>query len=191
MKKLKIGSNQYKTKRKYPLGLNKRAWKSFWKSSLVLIFFTILLVAVHQRSVPSDRVISPLPDNYIPERVIVIKEAYAVDRNKIDASVDKAAEQFGKGKGGYSDMKKTLHCLLYYETKHGYDKGHGDNGKAGGILQFHEPTWQRMRKKMIKQGLVEDISNRYDEHNAIMTTAWAISEGRGSEWGPILRGECQ
>ena len=43
---------------------------------------------------------------------------------------------------------------------------------------------------MLKKGLIKEIGSRYDLEQSIETTAWALLEGRGKEWGPILREEC-
>lgn len=86
-----------------------------------------------------------------------------------------------------SEMRMIMHCLLNRETKHDLDKGHGDGGKAGGPLQFHQPTWEGYRKIMIERGLVDEVGSRYDQEQAIETTVWAIKDGRAKAWGPILR----
>ena len=86
-----------------------------------------------------------------------------------------------------SESLMIMHCLAHRESGHGASDGHGDGGLAGGPYQFHEATWQRMRKQMIKQGAATEIGSRYNLKQAIMTTAWAISQGRALEWGPILR----
>jgi len=86
-----------------------------------------------------------------------------------------------------SESLMIMHCLAHRESGHGVSNSHGDGGLAGGPMQFHEATWQRMRKQMIKQGYAIDIGSRYDLKESIRTTAWAIKEGRALEWGPILR----
>lgn len=108
---------------------------------------------------------------------------------EVDALVDFYSEKYTPNKYEKSIMKAKLHFLLSKESKHGLDKNHGDNGKAGGPLQFHEPTYIGYRKIMIKRGLTDYIGSRYDYKDAIETTAWAISDGRESSWGPIMRGE--
>jgi hypothetical protein len=86
-----------------------------------------------------------------------------------------------------SESLMIMHCLAHRESGHGASNAHGDGGLAGGPLQFHQETWQRMRGQMIKQGVADEIGSRYDLKEAVRTTAWAIREGRGLEWGPILR----
>lgn len=98
-----------------------------------------------------------------------------------DIYVSQAVHEFFP-KSQHSEMKMIMHCLLNRESKHGVDKGHGDGGRAGGPLQFHQPTWVAYRKLM-----GEPESSRYNLKEAIRTTAWAISDGRGLAWGGILR----
>lgn len=112
------------------------------------------------------------------------------DPTEADILVAKYADQYGRTKGEQSRLRGILHCLLTKESVHGENKGHGDNGKAGGPLQFWEDTYNGYRKLMIKEGLVEEVGSRYNLENAIETTTWALVNGRGKAWGPILRGEC-
>ena len=86
-----------------------------------------------------------------------------------------------------SESLMIMHCLAHRESGHGASNAHGDGGLAGGPYQFHEATWQRMRKQMINQGVAQEIGSRYDLKEAVRTTTWAIREGRALEWGPILR----
>lgn len=108
-----------------------------------------------------------------------------------DVLVAKYAQRYGSTPSEVNHIKVLLHCLLFRETGYGSNKGHGDNGKAGGPLQFHQPTWDSYRKIMQQRGLVTEIGSRYDMAQAIETTAWAISDGRAKAWGPVLRGECR
>lgn len=84
-------------------------------------------------------------------------------------------------------MRATMHCLASKESKHAFDKGHGDGGLAGGPFQFHEATWERMRRQMIKDGYATEIGTRYDLGEAASTVAYAFKKGWAREWGPILR----
>lgn len=86
----------------------------------------------------------------------------------------------------YGTSRQTLLCLLEKESSYGKNKGHGDHGKAGGPLQFHQPTWNELRKKMGKP-----LGSRYNMEQSIETASWAISKGMGYLWGPIQRGECK
>jgi len=109
----------------------------------------------------------------------------------IDSWVSEYSEKYGKTNSQRNHIKVLLHCLLFRESGYGSNKSHGDSGRAGGILQFWNETWNRMRNRMMRAGLVNEISSRYDEEESINTTAWALSEGYGNEWGPILRKECK
>ncbi len=179
MKTNKLGSNGYKTKYRY----------KFYKSVLFLLLLCIL-VLVWSLYFKSNELLSPVPKDFDKIRTYIVPVTYAKEGALIDIYVDEAARKFGKGKDGYSKLKATLHCLLYYETKHGYAMGMGDGGKAGGLFQFWEGTWNRMRTQMVKAGLAKAVYTRFDDKEAVMTTAWAISNGRAKEWGPILRGDC-
>ena len=108
------------------------------------------------------------------EVVYVEKEEETIDKYVADA-----VEEFVNGAGQQSKAKAIMHCLLYKESKHDYDKGHGDNGRAGGILQFHQPTWERMRSQMKAQGIDTPEATRYDPKEAIRTAVWALTQGRG------------
>src|SRR3990167_7193416 len=140
--------------------------------SVIFLLVVIIAIALAFRiRVLTNPILSPMaPEQGGP---VIVRKIYAKE-DTIDTYVDEAASKFGS----YSKMKMTLHCLLYYESKHGLSKGFGDNGKAGGIMQFWEGTWTNMRKKMIKQGLVTELSTRMNEKDAILTTAWAITQGR-------------
>jgi len=118
-------------------------------------------------------------------------EAYAkpliIDTRDTNVSslIDDAVNEFLPNHKSESLM--IMHCLAHRESGHGASNAHGDGGLAGGAMQFHEETWNRMRKQMIKQGYATEIGSRYDLKESIRTTAWAIKEGRALEWGPILR----
>lgn len=103
----------------------------------------------------------------------------------ISSLIDDAVNEFLPNHKSESLM--IMHCLAHRESGHGASNAHGDGGLAGGPFQFHEETWNRMRKQMIKQGYATEIGSRYDLKESIRTTAWAIKEGRALEWGPALR----
>ncbi len=105
----------------------------------------------------------------------------------IDIYTGLAVDEFFTTPGQQSEMRMIMHCLLKRETSHGYNKGHGDQGKAGGPLQFWQGTWEGYRKLMIKEGLATEIGSRYDLKEAIRTTVWAIKNDRAKAWGPIYR----
>ncbi len=88
-----------------------------------------------------------------------------------------------------SEMYMIMQCLLHRESGHsdGDKAGKGDGGLAGGTLQFHQATWNRMRGQMLKAGEITEIGNRYNTEQSVHTTVWAINNGNALEWGPILR----
>jgi hypothetical protein len=115
------------------------------------------------------------------------KKPLIIDTRETNIStlIDDAVSEFLSDHESESLM--IMHCLAHRESGHGASNAHGDGGLAGGPFQFHEETWQRMRKQMFKQGVADEIGSRYDLKEAVRTTAWAISQGRALEWGPILR----
>lgn len=108
---------------------------------------------------------------------------------KIDDLVDTYSKKYGKTRYQANAIKVKLHFLLLKEQNYGGSNNCGDSGKACGPLQFHEPTYKAYRKIMIKNGFVTELGSRLDMEDAIETTAWAISDGRETAWGPIARGE--
>src|SRR3990167_6535501 len=145
----KKGSNQFKLKPKY----------KFIPSVAAMLIFLLMTAFLGRYSVlkRSIKIIDPVVEGYYRTITPVIKEN---DGNAIDKYVDEAARKFGQGKDGYSKLKSTLHCLLYYETKHGYAMGKGDNGLAEGLFQYHNATWIAFRKQMIKLGLAKEVYTR-------------------------------
>jgi len=200
LSKNRRGSNQYEMKRK-------ENWKTTMPIGFVILLF-IALAGYTFKTLTTPRILYPIPDNAIVKSVKVAKEAAVkkVEAKEVEVSptpiiktpeiedVDiltgQAIDEFYKGPGDRSYMRQLMHCLLFKETKHDYSKDHGDGGLAGGPLQFHQPTWEGYRKIMIEEGYAKEIGSRYDLKEAIRTTVWAIRDGRGNAWGPILRGEC-
>ena len=86
-----------------------------------------------------------------------------------------------------SESLMIMHCLAHRESGHASSDKCGDSGLACGPMQFHEDTWIRMRKQMIKQGKATEIGSRLDLKESIKTTAWAINNGNAREWGAIYR----
>ena len=181
----KQGSNQHRDKYKYPLGLKKDTFLS-----VIWLFVLLLIIGVflwyYKRS---QILVRPIPESYQPSIIKFVKVAVASEN--IDTYIDRYSRKYARNDDQYSYLKQLMHCLLHFESKHGIVKRDGDNGLAGGIAQFHQDTWVRMRKQMLKLGLIKEIGSRYDEEMAIQTTIWAVVNGRGKEWGPILRGSCQ
>ena len=127
----------------------------------------------------------------VPVEKLITKTVVVDNGNKVDEVVDKYAKIYSYGSlDRYSELKAVLHCLFYFESKHTAASGFGDNGKAGGPLQFWEGTYTNFRKIMMEKGLTDHIGSRMDLEDAVETTTWALADGRGRNWGPILRGEC-
>lgn len=123
--------------------------------------------------------LSPVNNNSI--QAVYVTEPY----KSIDTIVDSAVYTFLPTH--QSESKMIMHCLLHRESGHGASNARGDGGLAIGPLQFHQSTWDRMRKAMIKDGKATEIGSPLDLEAAIYTTAYAISKGWAREWGPILR----
>lgn len=164
--------------------------KKSTKRSVIWILIFIAVIAIVGYMAKPKKILSPIPASYMP---IIIKEVYAESsqRELIDVYVDRYIRKYTNNNTQYSYYKQLLNCLLYYETKHGAVKKDGDNGLAGGILQFHQATWVSFRNKMLKLGLIEEVGSRYNDEQAVNTTIWALVNNYGNNWGPILRGDCK
>lgn len=115
------------------------------------------------------------------------------DIQKTDYWLAKYVDKYFKTHYGRSRARATMGCLLNKESEHTFmteSDHHGDNGKAGGILQYWAGTWTGMRKIMLEKGLITEIGSRYNPEEAIETTVWALSDGRERNWGPINIGDC-
>jgi len=117
----------------------------------------------------------------------VIPTPAPVSTESIDELVGKYVDEFFTTRSQRSEVRMIMHCLLNRESKHSEDTGRGDGGKAIGILQFHQPTWNGYRKIMIDRGFAIEIGSPLNVDQAIRTTVWAIKDGRAYAWGPILR----
>lgn len=131
------------------------------------------------------QLVSPLPDGHVFANTTKV-EVDQRDQN-YDSWVGYYTDKYFTNPTQRSEVRMIMHCLLHRESKHDTDKGHGDGGRAGGPLQYHQLTWNGYRKMMMDKGLVDEIGSRYDQEQAIETTVWAISTGRAKAWGPILR----
>lgn len=144
---------------------------------------------------PQPELLSPVPKNPSLSRSVVLATepkpkttlSPTPTPRDVDVFVGEAVDEFFKDAGRQSEVRMILHCLLNRETKHDVAKGHGDQGRAGGALQFWQGTWEGYRKLMIQDGLATEVSTRYDLKEAIRTTVWAIKNNRAKAWGPILR----
>lgn len=115
------------------------------------------------------------------------------DIQKTDKWVGQYVDKYFTSHYGRSRIRGVMHCLLIKESQHTFMTAHdhhGDNGMAGGILQYWPATWTGFRKIMMDRGLVTEIGSRYNPEQAIETTVWALSDGRERNWGPINVGAC-
>ena len=131
--------------------------------------------------------ISKMKEVWNTQEVSAYVKPLVIDTRETNIStlIDDAVNEFLPNHKSESLM--IMHCLAHRESGHGASNAMGDGGLAGGPFQFHEETWTRMRKQMIKQGKATEIGSRYDLKEAVRTTTWAISNKNGLEWGPILR----
>lgn len=171
--------------------------------SWLLMLFTIMLGGRYGAYNQSISIISPLPNdpNWVVYLPVQSGRAYAKETpdsqsetkevDQVSQWVSQYADKFTNTPTQESKMKYQLHCLLYFESKHTAAKGCGDNSKACGALQYHEPTWYGFREIMFKRGLIKTIGDRMNVEQAIETTSWAISDGRIMSWGPAANsGKC-
>lgn len=154
---------------------------------LALLFFMAAVAIIGHWYVGylESKIVSPCPK----DGCIGVNIVHAQEPKSTSSLVDESITKYGKGKD-QSHLQSLMHCLLDKESKHGANRSRGDSGKASGILQFHQPTYISFRKIMMKRGLVDYLGSRDNDQDAIETTVWALVDGRGSNWGPILRGEC-
>ena len=124
-------------------------------------------------------------------RFLTPVEAKESVRQALPNMVEVAAERFTKNAQQKNRVMAQLWCLLREESNFGENETCGDSGKSCGILQFREATYNRMRRQMIKAGLVEELGDRFSEWYSIETTAWALVQGYGNEWGPVARSVCK
>ena len=157
--------------------------------TLTFTFLVLLAVSMHLMSEKRNApMVSPAPTSGF-ERVMkheLVKKVYAYE-SEAEEYIHTYANMYGKD---VEYTKFQLYCLYWKESQNGRNNGHGDNGMAGGPMQFWKETYTRMRGQMIDLGLTDLMADRYNLKTAIETTAWAINNGYANEWGPILRGEC-
>lgn len=184
----------------------KTKWQRTKRSFLVTVTILLLFVAMLIISGWLERrnqILSPLPDSNIQgfgaitntvmayEPVVKpIEDLCESDLCRFDYWVGKYTDKYFDLNSQRSEVRMIMQCLLHRESghqPHDANGPHGDGGKAGGILQYHAPTWIGYRKIMMDEGLVSEIGSRYNPEQAIETTVWAISTGRAKAWGPILR----
>jgi len=154
-----------------------------------LILVSLVLLGSYYDKLPVQPIISPIAEAREPAP----KPTEVPKKKEVDYSdlVEKYAQKYAKDEYQRYKLIYQLHCLLWHESNHYLNKGYGDDGKAGGPLQYWQGTWVSFRKQMIKLGLITEIGDRENPEQAIETTAFALSRGYGDNWGPIKRGECR
>lgn len=75
----------------------------------------------------------------------------------------------------YNVNSKIMLAMMRCESS-GNQSAIGDGGRAKGLYQYHTGTWERIEKKLDKD---MDINS---EHDQIHMTAYALSQGMGSQW---------
>jgi len=187
--KTKRGTNQYK--KKYHETMH-------WLIKLILIVAATIVLAwifsYAYDNAPEPQIISPIAEakeNTIKVRFLNETELKEALRKSIPNMVEMSASRFATNDKQKNYVIYQLYCLLRKESDFGENENCGDSGKSCGILHFWEDTYNRMRKQMIKQGLVTELGDRFSPFYSIETTAWALVNGYGREWGPIARRECQ
>lgn len=75
----------------------------------------------------------------------------------------------------YNVNDKVMLAMMNCESS-GNQSAIGDGGRAYGIYQYHNGTWERLEDKIGKD---MDITS---EHDQVQMTAYALSQGMGSQW---------
>ena len=183
--KKKVGSNQYKTRYKN--------WFIKFVLRILVILAIVYLICAWYEKEQAKPIISPVPEVKAVSnaRIITEEEAKDILRKSIPNMVERSAEKFTTNDKQKNYITYQLYCLLRKESNFGENEDCGDSGKSCGILQFREATYNRIRKEMIRKGLVTELGDRFSPFYSIETTAYALTQGYGNEWGPVKRGECK
>lgn len=75
----------------------------------------------------------------------------------------------------YNVNSKVMLAMMRCESS-GNQSAIGDGGRAKGLYQYHTGTWERIENKLGKD---MDINS---EHDQVHMTAYALSQGMGSQW---------
>lgn len=75
-----------------------------------------------------------------------------------------------------TDMMKVMVCESSENTK-----AVGDSGKAYGLYQYHQPTWNAFASKYRKQ-FGGDLLQRDNPKDQVELTAWAFKQGYQNHW---------
>lgn len=174
--------------------VRERSWIKFLGTLLMTYMFFSIVFFMYMYEQIKQPLISPLGEVQASEATgsayVTIIDKEVVKKESIDTWVAEFVDEYFESNTQRSEARMIMHCLLHRESGHrelGENDAHGDGGRAGGILQFHENTWIVFRKLMLNAGLVNEIGSRYDAKEAIRTTVWAIKNNRSLAWGPILR----
>lgn len=157
---------------------------------VTLVFIALVMGRAEFEAHAQSELIKAWDGSSIVETHFIEVEPQLTQDEQISLWTTRAIAEFIDTPYQRSEAEMIMHCLLHWESGHTplqEDDTHGDGGRAGGSLQFHQGTWDGFRKIMIKQGHAKEIGSRYDMQEAIRTTVWAISDGRAKNWGPILR----
>jgi len=154
--------------------------KQLWRALIIFIVVTGATMALS------------IPVAHAPKAVAAINEPLAPLSSEQDAYIFTYATKYAnpaKGKT-VSFLRYQLACLAFKENGYHSNDHCGDGGLACGEYQFHPATYTAFRQIMIKDGLTDHMGSRLNDQDATETTAWAITHGHESDWGPLLRGEC-
>ena len=170
--------------------------RSVWGARLCALILAILaLLYIYsfykQMEYKNFKFVSPIVESKeIDYKVTWLTDIDESVRKAIPNMVEMSAERFTTSAKQKNFIMYQLFCLLREESYLGETKTCGDSGKSCGFMQFKEATYNRIRKEMIKKGLVEELGNRFSPFYSIETTAYALTQGYGKEWGPIARKKC-
>ena len=133
--------------------------------------------------------------SYVPDLISPAGNMFVASDPSISIELDKwipyFADKYGTTQERKSWLRYQLSCLAHKESKHDFDKGQGDSGLAGGPFQFHESTYLSFRMIMSREGLVDYVGSRFNVKDSTETTAWALMNNKGGNWGPKMRGDCR
>lgn len=107
-------------------------------------------------------------------RTPVAEAAQTIQVVSIDDMVSAEAERFAVNE---SHLSKTIGC-----ESHGDPTAIGDHGKAYGVGQFHEDTFDWMQTQAIKQGEPFQNLQYKNPHDQITLMAWAFANGFEYNW---------
>jgi len=175
-----------------------------WKLNLIYGIIFITATVIYSRILMQDPpTVKAVSESYVGvisslplQAAMTVKEVRTPSRlavlpimtpqpYSLDVLIGEAADRFANNKKSASDLRYQLHCLANKESKHGVFKTCGDSGKSCGLYQYREATWLGFRKIMLAKGLISELSTRWNDRDAILTTAWALADGKQMNWGPI------